>query len=89
MKRTGKFALPLATAMAMQGCLLFPVENNDSNDPFFFDPGDTSGSADFAEVGHSLPNSHRLPAASRQCSVGEPMGKKGSACWFFPIVRVY
>lgn len=89
MKRIGTFALSLAATLAMQGCIFLPVENGGRDDPFFFDPDDASHSADFVEVGNYQPNSQLPPSASRHCSVDTQMGKVGSACWFFPVMRVY
>ncbi|WP_323846834.1 hypothetical protein [Microbulbifer magnicolonia] len=89
MKRIGTFALPMAAALAMQGCIFLPVEESGRDDPFFFNPDDASRRADFVEVGNYQPNSHLPPSASRHCSVESEMGKVGSACWFFPVMRVY
>lgn len=89
MKRIGIFALPVAAALALQGCVFLPVDNGDRDDPFYFDPDDVSHSADFVEVGYYQPNSQLPPSSSRHCSVDTEMNKVGSACWFFPIMRVY
>jgi len=89
MKRIGIFALPLAAALALQGCIFLPVEGSDREDPFFFNPDDASHSADFVEVGNYHPNSQLPPSASRHCSVDTETSKVGSACWFFPVMRVY
>ncbi len=89
MKRIGIFALPALVLLALQGCVFLPVESGDRNDPFFFNPDDVGHSADFVEVGHYQPNSQLPPSSSRRCSVESEMTKVGSACWFFPIMRVY
>lgn len=89
MKRTGVIALPLFVALATQGCLFLPVESSGRDDPFYFSPDDPGHSADFVEVGHYQQNSRLPPSASRHCSVEHPVNKVGSACWFFPVVRVY
>lgn len=89
MKRIGIFALPIVAALAVQGCIFLPVENGDRDDPFFFNPDEVGSSADFVEVGHYQPNSYSPPASSRHCTVESEMRKVGSACWFFPVMRVY
>ena len=89
MKRIGIFAIPVAAALALQGCIFLPIENDDGNDPFFFDPDATNQRADFVEVGYYQANSYLPPSSSRQCSVDEQNHKVGSACWFFPVMRVY
>ncbi|MCX2780872.1 hypothetical protein [Microbulbifer thermotolerans] len=66
-----------------------PVEKTDRNDPFFFDPDDSSYSADFAEVGYYQPNTQLPLTASRYCPEAGEIRKVGSACWFFPVIRVY
>ncbi|WP_346839003.1 hypothetical protein [Microbulbifer sp. SAOS-129_SWC] len=89
MKRIGILALSSVAVLALQGCILLPVEDGGRDDPFFFDPDDATQSADFVEVGNYQPNSALPPAASRHCSVDTDLGKVGSACWFFPVMRVY
>lgn len=89
MKRIGTFALPVITVLVLQGCIFLPVDDKDGFDPFFFDPDETSHSADFVEVGNYQPDSRTPPSASRHCSVEGGMHGLGSACWFFPVMRVY
>ena len=93
MKRIGIFAIPVAAALALQGCIFLPVENDDANDPFFFDPDATNQHGDFVEVGHyqanSQTNSYLPPPPNQHCSVDGLNYKAGSACWFFPVMRVY
>ncbi|WP_156035171.1 hypothetical protein [Microbulbifer sp. HZ11] len=69
--------------------MFVPYGNENSYDPFFFNPDDQSQSADFVEVGNYLPNAAAPPAASRQCSTDAENSRVGSACWFFPVMRVY
>lgn len=89
MKRTGIAAVVVGATLCLQGCIFVPYGNENSYDPFFFDPDDKSQSADFVEVGNYLPNASTPPAASRQCSMDAHEAKVGSACWYFPVVRVY
>ncbi|WP_237067191.1 hypothetical protein [Microbulbifer guangxiensis] len=89
MKRIGMFAVPVFAALALQGCIFLPAEAPEGYDPFFFDPDEHATSADFVEVGNFQPNSQLPPAASRHCDVDADMGGMGSACWFFPVMRVY
>ena len=89
MNRTGIAAVALGATLCLQGCIFVPYGNENSYDPFFFNPDDKSQSADFVEVGNYLPNAAAPPAASRQCSTDADNGRVGSACWFFPVMRVY
>ena len=89
MKRIGTFALPVAAALAMQGCIFLPVEDVGRHDPFFFDPDDATQNADFIEVGSYQPSAYQPSASNRHCDVDSGMRKVGSACWFFPVMRVY
>lgn len=89
MKRIGIFALPIVAVLAMQGCIFLPVEDSVGNDPFSFNPDEVNGSGDFVEVGNYQPNSYLPPATSRHCSVDSELKRVGSACWFFPVMRVY
>ena len=89
MYRTGIAAVAIGAALCLQGCMFVPYGNENSYDPFFFNPDDKSQSADFVEVGNYQPNTAAPPAASRQCSTDAENAKVGSACWFFPVMRVY
>lgn len=89
MTRIGMFALSAILASVLPGCIFVPVEPDDRNDPFFFDPDDIRPNANFVEVGHYQPNAYLPPSSSRHCSVDSELKKVGSACWFFPVMRVY
>ncbi|WOX06546.1 hypothetical protein [Microbulbifer pacificus] len=89
MNRSGIAVVAMSVTLCLQGCIFVPFENEHSYDPFFFNPDDKSQTADFVEVGNYLPNTSAPPAASRQCSTDVENARVGSACWFFPVMRVY
>jgi hypothetical protein len=88
MKRIGIFVLS-AAALTLQGCIFAPIDHHDGYDPFFFNPNDSTQSADFVEVGNYQPESYQPPLQNRHCSVNPEFNRPGSPCWFFPIMRVY
>ncbi|MEW5251312.1 hypothetical protein [Microbulbifer discodermiae] len=88
MRRTGKLAVPIAAAAALQGCILLPVDNDDDNDPFFFNPDQAAPNANFVEAGYYRQTQGLAASSERHCPAGVASGKSGP-CWFFPVIRFY
>jgi len=88
MRPSGKFALPLVSVLAMQGCLFLPAEEVEGEDPFFFDASAVMQDESFVDVGfHS-----QLPQPASvvfECEVECVDSVYDSSSWFFPILRVY
>ncbi|GAB2521761.1 hypothetical protein [Microbulbifer agarilyticus] len=89
MSRRGIAGVVLGATVCIQGCIFLPYEDDISHDPFFFSPESKSQRANFVEVGNYLPNSAAPQAANQQCATDSGDSRVGSACWFFPVMRVY
>ncbi|WP_226668015.1 hypothetical protein [Microbulbifer aggregans] len=89
MYRSGIVAVAVGATLCVQGCIFVPFENENGNDPFFFNPDDQVRAAEFVEVGNYLPSAAAPPMVQNHCSSAAGSNGMNAPCWFFPIMRMY